>query len=529
MDSGQRQMSSEAVPVPASATSDTNLGGAMTTAGDPLRPEAGLARRVVSGTIWLAMLRGTNQAVAFVRILVLARLLTPADFGLVGLVVLALMWVEAFSQPAFDLALVRTQEDTDDFLDTAWTLQAARAAVVALAIGAAALPVAWFFDQPSVAPMLWVMAAAAFLSGLGNVAVFRFKRDLEFNKQFVYEMSGILADLLVSVLMAFVLRDAWALIAGMVAYQFARLVAGYLLVPYRPRFRIKRERFRHLFGFGKWMLAENGVEFLMNQIDSVLIGRVFGPAALGVYQMAYRVANLPRTPIGDVAMHVALPAYAKLQADLVQARAAFFDTLRLLSLVGFPLAAGIALIAPEFVRIVLGPAWLDAIVLMQILAIYGALHGIDFKKPLVLALGRPDLDAKVDMIRLLTLAALLVPAALTWGLVGVTLAVLLSMAVGLTASMMVCAGLLGVGCEQYLRTFYAPALGSAALLMAGLLARAAAAPHGDLVVLASTIASGAVAYAGGVVLADGFTGRGHRALGERVWRLYVRPSGVTVP
>jgi O-antigen/teichoic acid export membrane protein len=394
--------------------------------------------------------------------------------------------------------------------------------VVAAIVAAVAMPVSSFFAQPLLVPMLWVMAGTILVAGLLNVRVIRFKRDLEFKKQFVYEASGMLADVIVSVALALVLRSAWALLAGGLARQLGLLCAGYLLSPYRPRLRFRVHRFRRLFRFGRWMLVENMAEVLMTQADSVLVGRWFGPAALGLYQMSYRIANVPKYEISGIAVQVAFPAYAKLQDDLAQARAAFFDTLRVLSLVAFPSAIGIGLVAPEFVRLVLGLAWLEAIPLLQILAVYGALAAIEFKKPLVLAFGRPDLDAKVDLLRLGTLLVMAVPLALTWGLAGVSVAVVLSVIVGLTTSLIVCARLLGFGLGRYVGIFLAPALGGAALLAGGMLVRSLAAPHGDLAAFICTVVAGVLSYGTAVILVDRYTGGLHRAICVRLWQACFR-------
>jgi O-antigen/teichoic acid export membrane protein len=117
----------------------------------------------------------------------------------------------------------------------------------------------------------------------------------------------------VSITLAFTLRNVWALVWGGLAASFVRLFMSYLIHPYRPRLSLARKELQELFGFGKWLLGSGVLVFLVTQGDDLFVGKVLGPAALGLYQMAYLISNLPATEISRTMAQVAFPAYSKLQ------------------------------------------------------------------------------------------------------------------------------------------------------------------------------------------------------------------------
>ena len=391
---------------------------------------AGLKARVVRGGMWVFALRITSRLFQLARTIVIARLLAPSDFGVFGIALLAMSALSTFSQTGFNAALVQKKQDTKHYLDTAWTVQAIRGGVLALIAFAIAPYVAAFFDAPAAKRILQVIALSVLLQGFTNIGVVYFQKELQFHKQFIYQLSGTLADIGVAILAAFLLRSVWALVFGLLAGNLVRLVGSYLIHSYRPRLRFNRQQFKELFGFGKWVLGSSILVFLITQGDDIFVGKLLGITALGFYQLAYRLSNMPATEITHVISQVTFPAYSKLQDDLPRLREAYLKVLQVTAFLSFPITGLIFVLAPDFTRIFLGEKWMPMVPTLQVLALAGLARSIAATPGKIFhAVGRPEIDTKLQIVRLSVLVALVYPLTIGWGILGAAIAVLLSMCV----------------------------------------------------------------------------------------------------
>ncbi len=385
-----------------------------------------LSQRTVRGGAWMVGLRGVERAVGFVQIVILARVLSPDDFGVVGLAMLAMAALDAFSQTGFDIALIRKKEDIGSYLDTAWGLQALRGVATCAIMLVSAPWVASFFRSPQATPIIRAVALVPLLRGLNNMGVIYFQRDLEFRRQFAYEISGTLINAVVSITAALVWRSVWALAVGLVAGHISRCVASYRLHPYRPRFRISWRQVGEVYRFGRWITANNAVSFAMLNGDNAVLGRLLGTVSLGLYQVAFKIANVAMTEVSRVLSRVTLPAFSKLQDDRERLRSAFIKSLDIVIFVAAPLSAAIFFLGPAFVRLFLGEKWLPMVTGLQILAISGLIRAIVATgSSLYFSVSKPSLDFWITLVSLVGMGAAVYPLTLRWGLAGTSAAVLL--------------------------------------------------------------------------------------------------------
>jgi len=392
-----------------------------------LEPGEGLQQRTIRSGGWAFALRVVEQAFGLIRLGVLARILMPGDFGLLGIALLTMAALQTFSQTGFHAALVQKKQDTEKYLDAAWTVSALRGLVLFTILLLAAPLAASFFDAPEATPIIRVIAITALLQGLTNVGVIYFQKELEFKKQFIYIAAGTFADVAVAVSAALILRNVWALVFGLLAGAVVRLIVSYVIQPYRPRPRFDLAQARELFGFGKWILAITILLFLIGQGDDIFVGKVLGITLLGLYQMAYQISSKPATEITAVISAVAFPAYSKVQDSLPSLREGFLKALQLTAFISFPLAGGIFVVAPEFTKLLLGDHWLPMVSAMQVLALWGLMGSIGGTMgPLFMAVGRPDIPTKISVLRLLVLGALIYPLSMEWGIAGTAWAVAIS-------------------------------------------------------------------------------------------------------
>jgi PST family polysaccharide transporter/lipopolysaccharide exporter len=385
-----------------------------------LLPGEGLADRTVKGGLWMTATNVTDRVLQVVLLVVLARLLSPADFGLFGIALLTINALRRLSRIGFQEALIqRIETDVDDYLPTAWTVEVGRGVFLAAVAYLAAPVVASFFGEPRALDVLRVVALSPLLNGFRNPAVVYFRKNLDFHKQFAYVMSGSVVNFAVGVSLGLVYQNVWALVIGYVAADATRLVVSYVLDWFQPFPELNTQYLRELFAFGKWITGTEAVLFLANEGDDAVVGYVLNAASLGLYQVAYQLAKAPATEVSAIVSSVTFPVYSRLQDDIASLREVYFRILQVTTFVSFPVSVGIVVIAPTFVRGVLGPDWLPIIPVMQLVGVYSLLISLGATfGPVWKSLGRPDYVTKLVTTRVILMAVLIIPATRQFGIVG---------------------------------------------------------------------------------------------------------------
>ena len=338
--------------------------------------EQTISHRVIKGSFWILALRVSNRALGLLRTIILARLLLPEQFGVVGIAAVTISTIETFSQPGLGTALVQKKGSIEDYLDTAWTASVIRSLLIFAVLYLLAPYVACFFNTPQSEIVLQIFAISVILAGCRNIGVIYFQKELNFRKQYIYEFSATLGNLIVAIPAAFILRSVWALVLGGIAGSIVRFIMSYVLHSYRPRMRFERDKFNDLFGFGKWILGSSILVFLVTQGDDIFLGKIFGATALGFYQMAYMISNLPNTEISQVISHVTFPAYAKIQHDTHRFGEAYLKVLQVITFVAIPLSGGIFVLSSEVTEIFLGEKWLPIVPMIKVLVWSGLMGSI---------------------------------------------------------------------------------------------------------------------------------------------------------
>lgn len=391
-----------------------------------LRPGGGVTNRTVTGGVWVTINNLADRILQLATVLVLAQLVGPAAFGLFGIALLMQSALKRLTKLGLDSALIQhRQENVDTYLDTVWTVELARGLILGATLYLSAPLVSSLFGEPRIVDILRVFALLPILDGVQNPGVVYLVKDLEFHKDVAYKFSSRIVYVLVGLWVGYATRSVWALVFAMLAGRVVSLFASYLIHSYRPRPRFDRAVASELFGYGKWIFGSEGLSFLINEGDDAFVGWALGPAALGVYQLSYRLSNAPTTEITHPIQRVLFPAYSKVQDDVTALRQGYFTTVRIITLCSFPASVGITLIAPVFVPAVLGPAWIDMIVPMQLFGAYAALRSFrSATVPLFRAIDRPDYDTKIRVLKLALIVPFIYPASQAFGVSGVALVVL---------------------------------------------------------------------------------------------------------
>ncbi|MFH1641177.1 MAG: lipopolysaccharide biosynthesis protein, partial [Candidatus Omnitrophota bacterium] len=331
------------------------------------------------------------------------------------------------SHIGFQTALIQKKENAEQYFNTVWTIEVLRCFLLSIFVFLIAPLAAGFFKNPEAMRMIRVLSLVFILAGARNIGIINFAKELQFHKQFLYYFITTIIDMVVSVTCAFLLRNAWALVFGLLAGSISSLVLSYVLCTYRPRFEFDLNKAKGLFGFGLWIWGSNILVFLSTQGDDILVGRLLGAVSLGFYQMAYRISNTPATDITNVISQVTFPAYSKFQDNIPRLRESFIRVLSHTVFFTFPLAAFIGVLANDFTRIFLGTKWMPIVLPVQILVIAGLLRSlVATTGPIFYAVGKPKVDTRWQTARLIVLAVLIYPCIIRWGLIGASAAVLAS-------------------------------------------------------------------------------------------------------
>jgi PST family polysaccharide transporter/lipopolysaccharide exporter len=385
-----------------------------------LTPSGGRTERVVKSAIWLLSQNAVGRILQLVTLIILARLIGPAEVGLMGIALLALAAVNKFTNIGLNAALIQqAEENVDEYLNTTWILEIGRGVLIAGVLVLAAPLIASVFNESRATDVIRVIALSPILLGLRNPGVVYFRKNLDFHKQFMYKIGTELIRAAVTIGYVLVSPTVWAYVVGFIAADLSQTLLSYVLHGYRPWPRFDTESAKELVDYGKWITGTSILHFLYSEGDDAVVGWLVSPAALAFYRYGYRFSNAPATELGQVVASVMFPAFSKIQDDSDTLRKTFLQSLQMTSFVSFPAAFGIAAVAPTFVRAFLGEDWTLMIIPMQILAFYGLLSAIGQTfGPLCKALGRPDYVTKLSALRVAILAVLVIPVTSEYGVVG---------------------------------------------------------------------------------------------------------------
>lgn len=376
-----------------------------------------IGRRMAKGASWTVGSRMAVRFLGFVSTIILARLLVPSDYGLIALATLLAASIEMFGAFNFNVWIIRHPDPDRYHYDTVWTLSAMRGLVGCGLLLVLAAPAALFFDDARLEGVVTVLAFSTLLSNLSNVGAVDFTKHLRFDKEFLILAGSKFSAFIVAVALALIFRSYWALVAGIVTGGVIKVVMTYWMHPYRPRFCLKH--WREVMQFSKWLLLGNFMAFFYNRTDTFVLGKLMSSQMLGLYTVAHEIANLASTEIVMPIRKVMLPGYSKLSDDMDRLRKSFVDGLGVIMLIGIPCAAGVGLISDPLVRALLGEKWLEAIPLIQILAVYGvASVGMANQSPLLISLGHARIMTQLIALGFIILLPAFTLATIEYGVLG---------------------------------------------------------------------------------------------------------------
>ena len=384
-----------------------------------------IRKRIAVGAGWTISLRWVDRIIALVSITILARLILPAEFGIVAYAMVFLHILQEFSMFSFRTVLLRDQDAPKERYDTAWTLEALKGLVLATIIAGSAGAVAKFFNEPKLQQVLYFIALVPILRGFENIGTIDFQKKLEMHKEFRLNTIVQLFGTLTTVAFAFWLRSYWALVIGILARSGSRLVLSYLLVEYRPRLCLSETS--RVMGFSSWLLAQNIYSSIYNRLPALTIGRFFDSQSLAFFNMARELTNMATDQFAAPVRQALLPGITILQDDPEQMETTTIAAVGIIALIGLPVAVGIGATAPLLIPTLLGSNWVEVTPIIEVLSILAAAWMLYSNSNVIyLAMNKPQIMAHISLLRVLVTVPLTLavvpdhgPIGAAWTLVAV--------------------------------------------------------------------------------------------------------------
>lgn len=380
--------------------------------------------RITTTALWGASATVLAMAGRALRVIVVAPYVSAHDYGLLAVTLAILEGVNAFSDLGTQASLVRHPGRVTHVLDTAFTLQAIRGfALASLLFAAAPLAGAWIHDDALV-PVVRAMALAPLVAGFSNPAMVLLTRRLEFRTLFGWGLVEPAVTLAVAIWLAVTLRSVWALVLAALCGEVVRVAVSYVAARPWPRFSLQGQQVAELIRFGRWVFGSRILMFLSVRGDDLFVATVLGTTAVGVYSVAFRIAELPVLLVTHVIVAVALPVWSGLAAEPDRLRSWFLRTCLWAGVVNAAVAVAGLAVAPHILPLPQGMTWAEArpLVLVLMLASFGR-SLIILAEPYFYSTGQPRVWFRMNVWRVGTTAILIVPLTRMFGIVGVALAV----------------------------------------------------------------------------------------------------------
>lgn len=330
-----------------------------------------LFARTARGAGWVMAWRFGMRVLGLISTLVLVRLLAPADFGLIALATGFMQSVDGLMSLGTEEAVIRAQAPDRSIYDTAFTLTALRGLFASMLVAVAAFPVARFFGDDRLGPVLLVVATLPLLDGIGNIGTVDFRRHMTFHKEFALMVLPKLGGILAAILVAILLRSYVAMLVGMLTNRGLRTVMSYVMHPYRPRFSLRS--WRALVGYSVWTWLLSLAVLLRDRCDRLILGRLSGSALLGFFSVGAEVAALPMTELIEPLGRAAFAGFASARHAGAAVPDMFLRLIGFAALLALPAGLGLSLLSAPLVRLALGPGWDQTVPVLAVLALAGTI------------------------------------------------------------------------------------------------------------------------------------------------------------
>lgn len=332
--------------------------------------------QAISGVRWTTLSTIIVTVLQLIQLAILAQFLDPSAFGLMALVMVVIGFSQAFLDMGISNAIIHKQEITKDQLSTLYWVNILAGFSLFIIIAAISPLVASFYQEPELTKLIILVGLTFLIQPFGQQFMVLWQKEMRFSEIAKIDIASKFISLIVSVYFAYKGCGVYSLVYGTLAGAMIQTVMfmNIGLQEHKPSFVLKLNEIKEFLSFGAYQMGERTINYFNYQIDTMLIGKLLGMEALGIYTIAKQIIIRPAQIINPIITKVTFPTMAKIQDDPVRLKNIYLKTINYLSSVNFPIYAFILIFAHDIVMIMFGEKYIEAIYIMQILSIWGALR-----------------------------------------------------------------------------------------------------------------------------------------------------------
>ncbi len=336
-----------------------------------------LDKQITKGIGWTSFASFSNQGLRLLLKLILAKILLPEHYGLIGMANVVISFVALITELGMGAALIQKSKvniSDKDYNTAFWTnlgVSIVGFAIIIVAVGPFA---AWFYDEAMLIKLIPVLALPIILDSFYLIPKVQLTRAMNFKPQAIREVISVVIAGVLSIYLALRGFGVWALAFNGIIASVTSILLYYFNVPWRPKFEFDKASFKSLFGFGGYVMGERIFSFFTSNIDYILIGKLIGSSALGVYTLAFILTDAFRKQFLNIISKVLYPAYATIQHDLVQLRTYFLGVIKINGIFLFPIMTFMCVMAQPLILYLFGDKWDDAVFPLRLLSLAVIVH-----------------------------------------------------------------------------------------------------------------------------------------------------------
>ncbi|KKQ97775.1 MAG: Membrane protein involved in the export of O-antigen and teichoic acid [Candidatus Woesebacteria bacterium GW2011_GWB1_39_12] len=379
----------------------------------------GYFKDYIKGLSWIGGLRFFTRIIAYLKTIILARILVPEQFGIFGIASLILAFLETLTETGINVFFIQGEGKIKKYVNSAWIVSLVRGLAISLLILLSSSYIANFFNSPESLNIIRLIALVPLIRGFINPAIVILKKDLLFKKEFIFRTSVFLIEGIVVIFLALTLKSAYSLVYGMIVGAFLEVILSFIFIKPLPKFSIEKEEVKKIIGRGKWVTLAQFSNLAFKEGDDVFVGRLLGTYALGIYQMAYKLATLPLTEVGEVVSEVTFPVYSKISGDIKRLKKAYFKVVASVIVLILPIGVILFFYPTQIVLVLLGEKWIGVANILKTLSLFGVLRAVDYTSlSLFLSIKKQEYVAVKNTVSFLIMIVLIIPLIFKYGLVG---------------------------------------------------------------------------------------------------------------
>ena len=362
--------------------------------------ETNMKSKVLSGLFWKVMENGGTQGIQFIVSIILAKLLTPEEYGIVGLITIFITIANVFVQNGFNTALIQKKNADDVDFSSVFYLSLGVAAVMYIILFAGAPFIASFYEEPELVLIVRVLAVTLFFGAVTSVQNAAVARRMEFRGLFFATLAAVIISGLLSIGMAYKGMGVWALVGQQIAYYFFLMIVLFITVSWKPKLLFSITRVKTLFSFGWKLLCSSLIDTVYNNIYGLVIGKAYNNEVLGYYNRGDQFPKLITNNLGIAIQSVMLPAFSANQSDKQKVKSMVRRSIVTSSFVILPMMAGLIAVAESMVLVILGEKWLPCVPFLQLMCVaysFWPIHIANLQA--INAMGRSDTFLKLEIIK----------------------------------------------------------------------------------------------------------------------------------